>query len=375
MKRILEMFGEPITYGGQESVVFNMLSSLNLKEDYNINLYTPYYADNEKLIGLVENNKGQVYHDDIEFKLNDNRFRLNSIVDSFFKTHNKYDVVHIHTGSLTTMYVYAKNAKKYGIKKVIVHSHTTGFKVSLSMRIRRLILNMLLKRYVDVYFACSEDAANFKFGNYYSSKPIIVYNGIDINIFKFNNAYRDEIRNKYNIGNKYLIGSLGRLSFEKNNFFLLDILNKVFKVNENAVLMIAGNGEYYEPLQQKCKELKLDNNVIFTGSVLDAYKYYSAFDIFLMPSFYEGMPVTAIEAQISGLQCLISDTVTRECNISDITTFISISNIKLWVDSIVKSMNEFNVNTVDKNRMNVNVDFNKFDRRRTFKIVESVYTD
>ena len=188
-----------------------------------------------------------------------------------------------------------------GIKKVIVHSHTTGFKVSLAMRIRRFILNILLKRYVDVYFACSEDAANFKFGNYYSSKPIIVYNGIDINIFKFNNAYRNEIRNKYNIGNKYLIGSLGRLSFEKNNFFLLDILNKIIKVNENVVLMIAGNGEYYESLQQKCKALKLDNNVIFTGSVLDAYKYYSAFDIFLMPSFYEGMPVTAIEAQISGL--------------------------------------------------------------------------
>ena len=373
MKKILEMFGEPITYGGQESVVFNMLSSFNLNKDFIVDLYTPYYADNKKLIELVESNNGKVYHDDIEFRLNDNRFRLNRYVDTFFKNNNNYDVVHIHTGSLTTMYVYAKLAKKYSIRKVIVHSHTTGFKIGFFFKLRRYILNILLKKYVDVYLACSENAIKFKFSNYYSSNPIIVYNGINVDKYKFNNIYRDEIRNKYNIGNSFLIGSLGRLSFEKNLFFMLDILNKLVNDNKNVLLMIAGDGDYYESLKERCKELNLEKYVIFTGNVSDSYKYYSAFDIFIMPSFYEGMPVTAIEAQMSGLKCLISNTVTKECSISSLTSFISISNIDLWVNEILRTISS--EENSSKNRLSNDINFDKFDRNKTFKIVENIYNE
>lgn len=367
------MFGEPITYGGQESVVFNMLSSLNLRKDFIVDLYTPYYADNQKLIDLVESNNGKVYYDNIEFRLNDNRLRLKKYVDSFFKNNNKYDVVHIHTGSLTTMYVYAKLAKKYRIRKVIVHSHTTGFKIGFIFKFRRYILNMLLKKYVDVYLACSENAIKFKFANYYSSNPIIVYNGIDVDKFKFQKIYRDEIRGKYNINDEFIIGSLGRLSFEKNSIFMLNILKKLIDNNKNVLLLIAGDGDYYEPLNKRCKELNLEKYVIFTGKVLDSYKYYSAFDLFILPSFYEGMPVTAIEAQMSGLNCLISNTVTKECCISPLTKFLPISNIDLWVDEIIQTIDSNNKNS--NNRSNLNIDYDKFDRNKTFKIIEKIYNE
>ena len=114
--KVLEMFGEPITYGGQESVVYNMLSVLDLKNDFDVDLFTPYYADNKDLIELVNKNGGTVYHNDIEFKTGDNRFKLYPIVDNFFKSLDiKYDLVHIHTGSLSTMLCFARAAKINGI--------------------------------------------------------------------------------------------------------------------------------------------------------------------------------------------------------------------------------------------------------------------
>lgn len=372
MKRILEMFGEPITYGGQESVVYNMLSTFKLGKDFIIDLYTPYYADNKELISLVSKNKGQVFSDNIDFKLNDNRLKLSKNANYFYKINNDYDIVHIHTGSLTTMFVYAKYAKKYNIKKVIVHSHTAGIKLDLFTKVRRFIINLFLRKYVDVYIGCSKDAITAKWGKYYSSKPIVVRNGIEIEKYKFNKNYREQIRNKYNIGNKILIGSLGRLSFEKNNAFAIEVLNKLIKKKDNIYLMIVGGGNYELFLRKKCEDLNVNKYVIFTGRQKDTYKFYDAFDIFVMPSFYEGMPVTAIEAQTSSLPCLISDSVTNECSISERTLFLSISDSNLWVDRIIDIINNSDYII---NRDKVVIDFDKYDRTKTFKIVENIYLD
>lgn len=375
MKKVLEMFGEPITYGGQESVVYNMLSTFDLKNDYNIDLFTPYFADNKELISLIENNNGKIYSLNIPFKNFDNRFNLINPIKKFFDRYKfNYDVAHIHTGSLTTMYVFAKIAKKSGIKKVMVHSHIGLLSGGFVGKIRRFILNILMSRYVDVYLGCSKEAIDAKFIGKANKNAIIVYNGIDIDKFKYNKELRDKIRKEYEINDKYVLGSLGRITEQKNHNFMIDIYKdlldeiKLKEINRDIILLIVGDGELIETTKNKVKNMGLTNKVIFVGNQSDSYKFYQAFDTFIQPSLYEGLPVTTIEAQVSGLPCLLSDTITKECVITKELKFLSIKDEKDWIDEIIK-----NINTVI-DREKISIDYDKFDKNKTFEIVKEIYS-
>ena len=367
MVRILEMFGEPITYGGQESVVYNMLSTFDLQNDFNVDLFTPYFADNKHLINHIGANGGNIYSLNIEFKTNDNRLLLSKYINSFFHMHNDYSVVHIHTGSLTTMYVFAKAAKLHGVKKVIVHSHIASNKNSLLYRLFKMFLNTLLQKYVDVYLGCSNEAITSKFTKKIVNKSKVIYNGIEINKFKFESEYRDFIRNEYNLKDKFVIGSLGRLDKQKNNLFMVDIIGKLSKYDD-IMLMIVGTGPIENVIKNKCNDLGLSDKVIFTGNQIDSYKFYCAFDCFILPSLFEGLPVVSIEAQVNGLPVLLSDSITREACISSGTSYLDINNINVWVDNIEKLYK-----TKQFTRNNYNIDFKKFDRNNSFKIVEEIY--
>lgn len=369
MKKILEMFGEPITYGGQESVVYNMLSTFNLGEDFIVDLFTPYYADNKGLIELVEKNNGKVFSLNIDFKTNDNRFLLTKFIDDFFSSHNDYDVVHIHTGSLSTMCVYAKSAKMHGIKKVVVHAHIAASNISFNYRIRRYILCKILKKYADIFLGCSKVAIESKWTRDIVEKSIVVYNGIDVKSYIFNNDYRQKIRKQYELDNKYVIGSVGRLNFQKNNYFMLDIIKRINENNKNIVLMIVGSGDLENDLKNRCIELNIEGKVIFTGNVIDTEKYYSAFDCFVFPSIFEGLGISSVEAQISGLPTFIADNITKEGNISSGTKYLKNNDLELWVSSILDVYNE------NIREHNYNIDFDKYDRAKTFKIVGNIYLD
>lgn len=374
MKKVLEMFGEPITYGGQESVVYNMLSTFDLKNDFSIDLFTPYFADNKDLISLILNNNGKIYTLNLPFKNFDNRFNLIKPVSKFFEEcKENYDVVHIHTGSLTTMYVFAKIAKRSGVKKVIVHSHIGLLSGGYIGKIRRFILNILMSRYVDVYLGCSKEAVDVKFIGKARKNAIIIHNGIDIEKFKYNEKLRNEIREKYRINNKFILGSLGRITEQKNHSFMIDMYNELLKelklknINKEIVLFIVGYGELLEDIKNKVKELGLNDNVIFVGNQPDSYKYYQAFDVFIQPSIYEGLPVTSIEAQVSGLPCLLSDNISKECMITKDIKFLPINDEKIWVDNIIKIINT----NFDKKSMNI--DYAKFDKNKTYKVIEKIY--
>lgn len=363
------MFGEPISYGGQESVVYNMLSVFDLKKEFHVDLYTPYFADNRNIIDLVEKNNGRVYTSKVEFKTGDNRFKLTNIVDDFLVLHHDYDVVHIHTGSLTTMVVYAKLAKKYNIKKVIVHSHITNQNQGLMFKIRRFVLCMMLKPYADVFMGCSREAIDAKFKPI-AKESIVVNNGIDVDRFKFNENFRKEFRDKYNICDKYVVGSLGRISHQKNNKFMVDIVVRLVKDgNRDIILFMVGGGEDLSSIKEYAKECGVSDYIIFAGNQTETYKYYSAFDIFILSSLFEGLPVTSIEAQISGLPVLISKNVDNECNISKMAEFLDITDVNIWCDKIIELKNNY------RNKRNAVIDFDKFDRRLTFKVVEKIYKD
>ncbi len=372
MIKVLEMFGEPITYGGQESVVYNMLSALDIKNDFAVDLFTPYYADNKDLIKLVEGSGGNIYHSDLEFKTGDNRFKLTSCVDSFFENTTKnYDVVHIHTGSLSTMLVYAKSAKKHGIKKVIVHAHNAARKNGAIYKFFRFVLSYKLNKYADYFLACSKKASDWRWPKMISKKAFVIRSGIEINKYKFNNKYRNKLQKELGLQNKFIVGNIARFTFEKNHEFMINIIESLSKIDKDIVLCLVGDGILKEKIKNMVTSKNLGDNVCFVDNASNAYKYYSFFDVFILPSIYEGLPVTSIEAQIASLPTIISDSVTDECKISNKTYFTSINSISNWVDQILEIKEDMQNNT--NYRKEITIDDKKYDRNYTFKELEKIY--
>ena len=164
---------------------------------------------------------------------------------------------------------------------------------------------------------------------------------------------------------------MGRLDKQKNNNFMIDIINN-FSGYDNIILMIVGTGTTENDLKNKCIDLGVDKKVIFTGNQVETYKYYCAFDCFILPSIYEGMPVTAIEAQISGLPTLISDRVTTDVSISSECKFVNIVATNDWVERIKEIYNN-KINCIS--RENISIDYDKFDRSKTFKVLENIYNE
>ena len=230
-----------------------------------------------------------------------------------------------------------------------------------------------LNKYVDKYVGCSKKSIETKYTKSISSNAVIVYNGIDIQSYKFNVLYRNEIRNIYNIReSQYVIGSLGRLSKEKNPYFMLNLIDRLKKMDNDIVLMIVGSGELEKDLKDYVKTHSIENKVLFTGNQTEAYKFYNAFDLFILPSFYEGFPVTAVEAQVSGLNTLISENVTNESKVSNSAYFLSVNDINAWVDKILELKTNHDKTNIN-NRINVKLDVSKCDRNVTFKEIRELY--
>ena len=369
-RKILIMFGEPITYGGQESVIYNILSIINLKK-YHIDLFTPYYSDNKKLIELINKNGGEVFALNKPFKLNDNRFLLKPAIDKFMKSkENVYDVAHINTGSLSTMCVEAMSAKGANINRVIVHSHTVNINAGIMHLIKKSILGGIIKKYADYFVACSKESAKSKWTNDIVKKAYIVYNGIDVDRFRFSETKREQIRERYDIDKYFVIGHVGRMTAEKNHKYLVRVFEEVCKYKNNVRLMLIGSGPLSDDIKLIVDNKKLTEKVIFVDNTDEIDKYYSAFDMYVFPSIYEGMPVSPIEAETSGLPTLMSDRITKETYISNMTAFIPLKELTMWSDLIL-SVIENKHDEFDRN--NAVIDFEKFDRKKTFKIIEELY--
>ena len=158
-------------------------------------------------------------------------------------------------------------------------------------------------------------------------------------MFKINIKKRNEIRQKLNIESKIVISNVGRFTTQKNHTFLIDIFNEIYKKNNNAVLMLIGNGEKEDEIKKKVEKLGIQNSVLFMGHRDDVNELMQAMDVFVMPSIYEGLPVVGIEAQAAGLPCFMSkDVITDEVKIAENVKFISLDdNAEKWADEILSS--------------------------------------
>lgn len=239
----------------------------------------------------------------------------------------KYDIVHSHADSGNAYFL--KIAKECQVSVRISHSHNTNYTIKNKLRI---LLNEFqkrqIKRYATNLWACSYKAAEWLYGS--KENVEVIHNAINIKNYAFSEDDRKQIREVYELGNRYIIGIVGRLDYQKNHYFILRVMEKYVEVNPKAKLMVIGDGKLRDELIRLTESLSLQNNIIFVGQVENVIPFYSALDVLVMPSLFEGLPVSAIEAQISGLPCIISDQITKEVGLGHNVEFVSINDVGKW---------------------------------------------
>ena len=254
-----------------------------------------------------------------------------------------YKIVHSHINTLSVFSLCA--AKAAGVPVRIAHSHSTTNPKEKKKNLLKQVLRPFSKLFATDYMCCSELAGRWLFGNkeYDKGNVYLLNNAIDLDKFKYDEKIRKAKRKELGIeGNTLVIGHIGRFVEQKNHRFLIDIFNEIHKKNKDSILLLAGQGPLMDEMKEKVNLLGLSDSVKFLGQRSDANELYQAFDVFLLPSLYEGLPVVGVEAQASGLLCFLSNDMTKETKVLNSTIFMSLSDLpSRWADKIFESLNKF----------------------------------
>lgn len=225
-------------------------------------------------------------------------------------------------------------AKMGGAKVLCVRSCNAGSSTSKLGAMVNDFLRPFFNYMADVKLAPSRLAAEFTFGKaeVEAGKVNFIHNGVDLNVYKYDEENRRKVRREFGIADEQLvIGHIGRFNQQKNHKFLIEVFSEVLKQKPNALLMLVGDGEKKNEIKEQIKSLGIEESVIFTGIRSDVPALLSAMDVFVFPSFYEGMPNTVIEAQATGLPCVIADTITEEAGITECVRYKALTtSAKEW---------------------------------------------
>lgn len=269
-------------------------------------------------------------------------------VKKFFQEH-PYKIVHSHTSSKSAIPLWI--AKKSGIPVRICHSHNTLSEKGINGLIRDF-LKLPLRKVATHMFACGHEAAIWLYGKklYEAGKVQIVRNVIEREKFEFNPDVRKAYREKLNIEpNTLLVGLTARFNHQKNHSFALDILKVLSDQGTNVRFLFLGDGVLKDEIIQKAKDLGILDHIIFAGVVNNVNDYLQAMDIFLMPSFNEGLPLSLVEAQIAGLSCIVSTGVPTESDVTGLVRFLPLaSGAKEWAKEIEKTQVRTRSSQADK---------------------------
>lgn len=305
------------------------------------------------------------YAEDNEQKFID---ELNAILDE------GYDAIHIHT-SLWRGFLIEHIAMERKIPIVIVHAHSTGVHINNKEERERVTLAHnknraeFSERLATHFCACSKAAADWIFGEQIQrDKIILLNNAIDLDEFSYKPDIRDEYRKKLNLENAFVIGWVGRMCYPKNPEMIIDIFNGVCKDVPNAKLLLAGDGELREAVENKINNYGIAYKVLILGNRSDVPALLQAMDVFILPSRFEGLSFTLIESQTAGLKCLTSEYVPKEAKITSNLEFLPY-NTKIWVDKIVEIAN----NPYPRNDMSKDVVKAGYSIREQVKILEKIY--
>lgn len=364
MIRVLNVLGT-MNLGGAESRVMELYRAMDRRRiQFDFLLHTDkeghYDAEIKKLGGRI--------YSVPRFRVT-NAAAYKKALRLFFREHNDYAAVHGHMTS--TASIYLPIAKKAGIPLTIAHARSAGVDKGIKGLVTKLIRTPLKNR-ADYCFACSSEAGEAVYG----SKGIIkkgvwvIPNAIDVERFAYNEAVRNQVRDELGLSNRFVIGHVGRFAFMKNHNYLIEIFAQLCKMRDDAVLALIGKGPLEEAIKDKVKSLGLEKKVLFLGNRFAVERYYQAFDYFVFPSIFEGLPGSVIEAQASGLMCLVSDNVTKEAQITELVTYKSIEEpAGSWASEIMRNAKKALV----REDMSVVIKERNFDVREQAVKMEAFY--
>lgn len=280
-----------------------------------------------------------------------------------------YDAIHVHENE--TSWVALKVAKELGVNCRIAHAHTAGVhKGGIRKYLKNVTGQCLNYLYATNVIACGELAGNYVFGrrNMHRKKAIILPNAIDTDVYRFMPQIRKEMRHILDCENNFVIGMVGRVAYPKNNVRALELFKTILDIIPNAKLILAGDGEDMNKVKNKIKDLCIEQNVLLLGNRSDVNYLYQAFDVYMLPSLFEGFPVAAIEAMASGLPVLLSDTITKELSFGTAVHYLSLNDDLAW-----GMMAKAYINDSEREERSAEVKNRDLDIRDTSKILESVY--
>lgn len=325
-KRIAVIMGK-MEYGGVEAVVMNYYRHIDRQK-----IQFDFIVDNTSSCPQkeeIEKLGGKVFFVPPYQKI---FFYMRTLIGIFKE--NDYAIVHSHINTLSVFPLAAAWFAKIPVR--IAHSHSTAGRGEYKKNFLKYSLKPFSKLFATDYFACSEHAGRWLFGNraYEQGLVKVWKNAIDIDSFLFNEDVRIQVRKEFGIDDKFVIGHVGRFSHEKNHKFLINVFKEVHKKNKNTCLMLVGEGKLFWKIKEQVQRLGLNEAVLFLGARTDVNRLYQAMDIFVLPSHSEGLGLVAIEAQTSGLEVILSTNVPAEAMLSGRGKYCELDIIK-WKEELL----------------------------------------
>lgn len=319
--------------GGAETLLMNLLRVIPSDEfTFDFAVHTDEVGDYDE---EILSRGGSIFHLPAFTGINYVAYR--KACKRLFGSTQHYDIVHGHQGSCAAIYL--AEAKRHG-SAAIAHSHNTEGSAPLLQALAFNVVARPVRWVADYFIGCSRQAGIDRFGEgiVESDRFSFLPNGIDSAAFAFSAEARREIRHDLGVGDGLLVGHIGRLTYQKNHAFLLDLFVKVMERDGSAKLLLIGRGELEGEIQQKVRERGLSDRVLMLGVRDDISAILSAMDIFVLPSHAEGLPLVSIEAQASGLPCLFSEGIPYDAVLSDRARILSLSHgADAWADAIVST--------------------------------------
>jgi glycosyltransferase involved in cell wall biosynthesis len=367
--RILHIVGV-MNRGGIETFLMNIYRKIDrtkVQFDFLVTREESGVFDQEiELLG------GQVYKIPYIRKVGFFKFKKN--VNSFFNLHKDYKIVHCHMNTWAGLFL--PIAKKNKIPIRIAHSHSaqkgSDFLSlnNLRERLFKSIMKININRSTTHSFACGNEAGLWLYGKRQSKKITIIKNGIDTNKLKYEEEIREKVRENLKIPNDTLVlGHVGSMTTPKNHKFIIEIFDTLKKQHANTLLCLVGDGINRESIKDAVQKKGLNSNVMFLGIRNDVHDLLKAFDVFILPSLFEGFPVSAVEAQTAALPCVLSDRISGEVDMGlGLVDFVSLNKPpEYWVEKIL-----------EKKNANRNISVNKiidqgFDSQTTVNDLQQFY--
>ncbi|MBR6531384.1 MAG: glycosyltransferase family 1 protein [Clostridia bacterium] len=258
----------------------------------------------------------------------------------FFDEHKEYSVIHSHMSELG--YFVFREAKARGIKCTVCHAHNAPHfrDETVVEKLKDVVRNYFkhrIRKYTDHKFICGVEAGEWLFGSESKKDFVMMNNAVDASRFAWSEERSKQLKEKFGLDGKFVVCHVGRFNAQKNHSFLVEIFKNVYAANPDSCLLLVGAGDLEEKVRQQVNNAGLTDCVRFMGLRDDVNEIMIASDVFLFPSLYEGLPVTLVEAQSSGIKCVISDTIPADCRITQNIDVVSLQKpARQWAEKVLE---------------------------------------